>query len=72
MYTVSYSSDIIRGSNNFGESYQMTDVTEAELNRLINELNTACGEPKDVCGMKLWLNEQGDTFTISVFVQETK
>ena len=72
MYTVSYSSDIIRGSNNFGESYQMEDVSESELDRLINELNTTCGESKEVCGMKLWLSEQGDTFTISVFKQETK
>ena len=72
MYTISYSSDIIRGSNNFGESYQMTNVTKAELNRLINDFNTAWGESKEICGMKLWLNEQGDTFTISVFEQETK
>ena len=72
MYTVSYSSDIIRGSNNFGESYQMKDVSEEELNRLINELNSVFGKSKEVCGMKLWLNEQGDTFTISVFEQETK
>lgn len=72
MYTVSYSSDIIRGSNNFGESYQMEDVSEAELNRLVNDLNATCGAPKEVCGMKLWLNEFGDTFTISFFKQETK
>ena len=72
MYTVSYSSDIIRGRNNFGESYQMENVSETELDRLINELNTSWGEPKEVCGMKLWLNSLGDTFTISVFKQETK
>jgi len=72
MYTVSYSSDIIRGSNNFGESYQMTDVSEKELSRLVNELKSMWGEPREVCGMKLWVNTFGDTFTISVFEQESK
>lgn len=72
MNTVSYTSDIIRGSNNFGESVQMTDVSNFELEKMINELNSKFGSPQEICGMKLWSNSEGDTFTISVINMETK
>lgn len=66
MYTIHYTSDIIRGRNNFGVDETHENLSEHSVISFVNELDTAYGKHKIIAGMELWQNKN-DVHTVSIF-----
>jgi len=66
-YSIDFSSDIIRGSNNFGVREFYKDKSLNDVKLMISENIKQFGNPSFVCGALLWQNSEGDTFMISIF-----
>lgn len=66
MYTIHYTSDIIRGRNNFGVDEIHENMSKNSIISFVNELDTAYGKHKIISGMELWQNKN-DVHTVSIF-----
>lgn len=66
MYTIHYTSDIIRGRNNFGVVEIHENMSKNSIISFVNELDTAYGKHKIISGMELWQNKN-DVHTVSIF-----
>ena len=66
MYTVHYTSDVVRGKKNYGSDRVLENLSKSAINTIINDLDNAYGKSKTISGVCVW-NNCKDTHTISIF-----
>ena len=66
-YSVDFSSDVIRGSNNFGVREFYKDKSLNDVKSMISENIKQFGSPSFISGALMWFNESGDNFMLSIF-----
>ena len=67
LYTVDFTSDIIRGSNNLGTRNLLKELSFEEVNSLIEEYTQKFGNPRFLAGMILWIDKNNDTYCFSIY-----
>ena len=67
IYTIDFTSDIIRGAHNLGTRNLIKDLSLAEVNALIEEYTQKLGSPRFVAGMILWIDKTNDTYCFSIY-----
>ena len=68
MYTIHYTSDIVRGKRNYGVDEVHENMSKHSVISFVDELDTAYGKHKTISGMGMWQNRL-DVHTISIFKQ---
>lgn len=66
MFSVFYTEDIVRGSNNLGTNNTINNITEVSLRNQIKEMNNKYGKSQNIDGLLIWSNGK-DTFSFSIF-----
>jgi hypothetical protein len=66
MYTIHYTSDVVRNNKNYGVNEIHENMSKHSVITFINELDTAYGNHKIVSGMEMWKNRL-DIHTVSIF-----
>ena len=66
-YSVDFSSDVIRGSNNFGVREFYKDKSLNDVKSMISENIKQFGNPSFISGALMWFNDSGDNFMLSIF-----
>ena len=67
VYTIDFTSDIIRGANNLGTRNLLKDLSLTEVNALIEEHTKKFGSPRFLAGMILWVDKNNDTYCFSIY-----
>ena len=67
VYTVDFTSDIIRGTNNLGTRNLLKELSLAEVNSLVEEYTQKFGSPRFLAGMILWIDKNNDTYCFSIY-----
>ena len=67
MYTIHYTSDIIRGRNNLGESDSFENLSEKEVKKKIADISYSLGNPTSVTkSCIMWVNEN-DSYCFFIY-----
>ena len=67
MYTIHYTSDIIRGRNNLGDSISFENLSEDEVKNRISEFSNNFGKPASVTKSHImWLDDR-DTYCFFIY-----
>jgi hypothetical protein len=66
MFSIFYTEDIVRGSNNLGTNNTINNITEVILRNKIKEMTDKYGRPQNIDGLLIWSNGT-DTFSFSIF-----
>tara|TARA_B100000902_G_scaffold368555_1_gene391995 strand:- start:858 stop:1118 length:261 start_codon:yes stop_codon:yes gene_type:complete len=67
VYTIDFTSDIIRGAHNLGTRNLLEDLSLSEVNALTEEYTQKFGSPRFVAGMILWIDKNNDTYCFSIY-----
>lgn len=66
MYTVHYTSDIIRGSNNLGESGTFENLSENDVKNKISDISKSLGHPSSTENYIIWL-DRNDAYCLFIY-----
>ena len=67
MYTIHYTSDIIRGSNNLGESGSFENLSENEVKNKISNLSNRLGKPTSVTENYITWLDRNDSYCFFIY-----
>lgn len=67
VYSVSISSDIIRGRNNLGQNQELNNLSSEDLINIIKDYTDRFGSPTNYSGMLVWSSHTGDTYSINAY-----
>lgn len=66
MYTIHYTSDIVRNNKNFGTNEIHENMSKNSVISFVSELDTEYGNHNTVAGMGIWQHRL-DIHTVSIF-----
>tara|TARA_B100000424_G_scaffold86685_1_gene64814 strand:+ start:171 stop:410 length:240 start_codon:yes stop_codon:yes gene_type:complete len=66
MYTIHYTSDIIRGSNNLGESGTFENLSENDVKNKISDISKSLGNPSSTEHYITWF-DRNDSYCFFIY-----